>query len=57
MKSSNSDVTARCSASVTHITIAKSKRAIDACPAKLKPGVGISITTAKINIASGIPNF
>lgn len=55
MNSINSDVTAKCKASVTHMTMAKSKSARAECPAKLKPGVGISITAIKASIARGIP--
>ncbi len=49
------EVTARCSASLAHMIIAKIKRAIAACPAALSPGIGIIINTMNATIASGIP--
>jgi len=51
------DVTAKCTASDTHMTMAKSKSAMAECPAKSKPGVGMSITTIYANMASGIPKI
>ena len=49
------DVTARCTASVTHIIMAKIKSASAACPEKLKPGVGMSIMAMNSSIARGNP--
>ncbi|MGZ7070491.1 MAG: hypothetical protein ACXVHN_06710, partial [Methanobacterium sp.] len=57
IKSNIKEVTAKCNASVTHITMAKIKRAMAAWPAYPKPGIGTSITTINANIANGIPKI
>ncbi|BDZ67643.1 hypothetical protein GCM10025860_10910 [Methanobacterium ferruginis] len=55
MKSIIKEVTARCTASVAHIIMAKTSNAIAAWPGLLKPFIGISSTTIKAIIAKGIP--